>query len=154
MENNKYKIGDRVKITKSTAIHGDEVIGKYGTIERIDGDGDPLIKLDKISESYGRYYVIDRTSGDECEVLEEPKNVVTSIDRDNDGKLVATVEEPSKEELYKITFVGKDSELNFVGVGSPRVEGSDVYIMSPDNKQAVVDKSKFLYFVIEPYNED
>lgn len=70
-------------------------------------------------------------SSGECEVLEE-----------------------CEEDLYQITFVSKDSELNFVGVGSPRVEGLDVYIMSPDNKQAVVDKSKFLYFVIEPYSED
>lgn len=170
---------------------------------------------------------------EECEVIEESEKVVTSIDRGEDGILVATVEDSEeswiealfkelsrlgcydikfekdskfhtefsiwseavaspitiiqdkslptnivngaklrgvnveivdrsfekvitkpKEELYQITFMGKDSELNFVGVGSPRVEGLDVYIMSPDNKQAVVDKSKFLYFIIEPYNED
>lgn len=133
----------KIRITKPVLMFPEIEIGEIYEANE-DRDGDFIFNI-------GEKEIL--VYPEECEVVEDSENVVTSIDRNDDGKLVATVEEPVREELYQITFVGKDSELNFVGVGSPRVEGLDVYIMSPDNKQAVVDKSKFLYFVIEPYNK-
>lgn len=236
MRVSKFKIGDRVKITNSTAIHGHEVVGEVGTIIHLDEDGDEIVELDNESAHYGKTYIIDNVSGDSIELLdaeteilkEDPQSnyiedlvkqlsdlgcydikfekdskfhinfiewsrgvvspiqikldkplpnylvtgakmrginievvdkellkesdekvVVNGIGRDDRGDLVATIE--PKEELYKITFVHRDTELPFVGKGSPRLEERDVFITSPDGHQSVVDRSKFQFFTIEPY---
>lgn len=238
MKVSKFKIGDRVKITNSTANHGHEVVGEVGTIIHLDEDGDEIVELDNESAHYGKTYIIDNVSGDSIELLdaeteilkedlqsnyiedlakqlsdlgcydikfekdskfhkdftewsrevvspiqikldnplsnylvtgaklrginvevidrellkESEKVVVNGIGRDNRGDLVATIE--PKEELYKITFVHRDTELPFVGKGYPRLEEKDVFITSPDGHQSVVDRSKFQFFTIEPYIMD
>ena len=78
----KFKIGDRVVVTHSTYEKFEDVIGKTGTVVAFDKDGDEVLELDGVDNTYDsnkwytdyvskkhNLYIVDWESDDTIELI-------------------------------------------------------------------------------------